>query len=94
MHAANLVMALNSQDPTLRFRGMGGSYSKEAGMELALDYQEVALMGFIEVIFGFRKVLKYLNWIKKDLIAYRPDALILVDFGGFNMKIAHPMLRG
>jgi lipid-A-disaccharide synthase len=88
MHAANLVAAMKSQDPLLQFRGMGGSYSKEVGVELALDYQDVALMGFIEVVFGFRKVLKYLNWIKKDLEAYRPDALILVDFGGFNMKIA------
>ena len=88
MHASNLVLALNELDAKIQFRGMGGSYSKEAGVELALDYQDVALMGFIEVIFGFRKVLKYLRWIKKDLISYRPDVLVLVDFGGFNMKIA------
>ena len=88
MHASNLVLALKGLDAKIQFRGMGGSYSKEAGVELALDYQDVALMGFIEVIFGFRKVLKYLRWIKKDLISYRPDALILVDFGGFNMKVA------
>ena len=88
MHASNLVLALKELDTKIQFRGMGGSYSKEAGVELALDYQDVALMGFIEVIFGFRKVLKYLRWIKKDLISYRPDALILVDFGGFNMKVA------
>jgi lipid-A-disaccharide synthase len=88
MHAANLVVALKGLDAKIRFRGMGGSYSKEAGVDLALDYQDVALMGFIEVVFGFRKVLKYLRWIKKDLITNRPDALILVDFGGFNMKVA------
>ena len=88
MHASNLVLALNELDAKIQFRGMGGSFSKEAGVELALDYQDVALMGFIEVIFGFRKVLKYLRWIKKDLISYRPDVLVLVDFGGFNMKIA------
>ncbi len=88
MHASNLVLALKELDSSIQFRGMGGSYSKEAGVELALDYQDVALMGFIEVIFGFRKVLKYLRWIKKDLISYRPDALVLVDFGGFNMKVA------
>lgn len=67
---------------------MGGSYSKQAGVDLAVDYSEVALMGFLEVVLGFRKVLKYLNLVKKDLLAYRPDALILVDYGGFNMKIA------
>ena len=88
MHASNLVLSLKGLDAKIQFRGMGGSYSKEAGVELALDYQDVALMGFIEVIFGFRKVLKYLRWIKKDVISYRPDALVLVDFGGFNMKVA------
>ena len=75
-------------DPNSRFRGMGGSYSKDAGVVLAVDYSEVAVMGFLEVVLGFRKVLKYLSLIKKDLLLYRPDALILVDYGGFNMKIA------
>ena len=67
---------------------MGGSYSREAGVELAVDYAEVALMGFLEVMLGFRKVLKYLKRVKKDIISYQPDAIILVDYGGFNMKIA------
>ncbi|SEG31344.1 lipid-A-disaccharide synthase [Algoriphagus boritolerans DSM 17298 = JCM 18970] len=67
---------------------MGGGYSKVAGVELVADYSEVAVMGFLEVVLGFRKVLKYLNLVKKDLLAYQPDALILVDYGGFNMKIA------
>lgn len=88
MHAANLVLALKELDPKLTFRGMGGDYSKDAGVDLAVDYAEVALMGFVEVLFGFRKVLRYLSLIKKDLLAHRPDALILVDYGGFNMKIA------
>lgn len=88
MHAANLVAAMKSQDPLLQFRGMGGSYSKDVGVHLALDYASVSVMGFLEVVFGFRKVLKAMALVKKDLIAYQPDALILVDFGGFNMKIA------
>ena len=81
MHAANLVAAMKSQGPLLQFRGMGGSYSKDSGVDLALDYASVSVMGFLEVVFGFRKVLK-------ALLAFPPDALILVDFGGFNMKIA------
>jgi lipid-A-disaccharide synthase len=88
MHAANLVAAMKSQGPLLQFRGMGGSYSKDSGVDLALDYASVSVMGFLEVVFGFRKVLKALALIKKDLLAFQPDALILVDFGGFNMKIA------
>jgi len=58
------------------------------GAVLAAHYREMALMGFVEVVLGFRKVLKYLSLIKKDLLQFRPDALILVDYGGFNMKIA------
>jgi lipid-A-disaccharide synthase len=88
MHAGNLVLALKGHDSKLQFRGMGGSFSKDAGVHLALDYALVSVMGFLEVVFGFRKVLKALALVKKDLIAFRPDALILVDFGGFNMKIA------
>lgn len=67
---------------------MGGSYSKEAGVDLALDYSEVALMGFLEVVLGFLKVLKYLKLVKNDLLKFKPDALVLVDYGGFNMRIA------
>ncbi|WP_297335190.1 lipid-A-disaccharide synthase [Algoriphagus sp.] len=88
LHASNLILALKERSPNLVFRGMGGSYSKQAGVELAVDYSEVALMGFLEVVLGFRKVLKYLNLIKSDILQYKPDAIILVDYGGFNMKIA------
>lgn len=88
LHASNLVLALKSLDRPVQFRGMGGSYSKDAGVELSVDYSEIAVMGFLEVVLGFRKVLKYLNLVKKDLLSYRPDAVILVDYGGFNMKIA------
>ncbi len=88
LHASNLVSALVGIQPDLQFRGMGGSYSQKAGVELAVDYSEVALMGFLEVVLGFRKVLKYLKLVKKDLLSFKPDAIILVDYGGFNMKIA------
>jgi lipid-A-disaccharide synthase len=87
LHASNLVSSIKALDSSVEFRGMGGRYSQEAGVELAVDYSEVALMGFLEVLLGFRKVIKYLNLVKKDLATYRPDALILVDYGGFNMKI-------
>ena len=88
LHASNLVSAIKTLDESAEFRGMGGSYSEDAGVELAVNYSEIALMGFLEVVLGFRKVLKYLSLVKKDLLSYHPDALILVDYGGFNMKIA------
>jgi len=52
MHAANLVAAMKSKDPLLQFRRMGGSYSKEVGVHLALDYASVSVMGFLEVVLG------------------------------------------
>ena len=88
LHAGNFIHELKKLDPDAQFRGMGGDYSVKEGLSLAAHYDEVAVMGFLEVVLGFRKVLKYLALIKKDLLEYKPDALILVDYGGFNMKIA------
>lgn len=88
LHASNLLFALKKRDPDARFRGMGGAYMEEAGCVLFAHYKEMALMGFVEVVMNFRRVFHYLNIIKKDLIAFNPDVLILVDFGGFNMKMA------
>jgi lipid-A-disaccharide synthase len=88
MHAGNLVLALKSRNSKLLFRGMGGQYSRDAGVDLALDYGAVSVMGFVEVLFGFRKVLKGLALVKNDLLTFQPDAVVLVDFGGFNMKVA------
>ncbi|QDH81399.1 lipid-A-disaccharide synthase [Echinicola soli] len=88
MHLSNLLHALKQIDNKVDFRGMGGDYSKEEGLSVVAHYDEIALMGFLEVLFGFRKVLKYLGLVKKDILAYKPDALVLVDYGGFNMKIA------
>jgi lipid-A-disaccharide synthase len=88
LHASNLIRSIKSLDSNADFRGMGGDYSKKEGLVLCTHYEEVALMGFIEVVLGFRKVLKYLNIIKKDILTYQPDVLILVDYGGFNMKMA------
>jgi lipid-A-disaccharide synthase len=88
LHAGNLIAELKKLDSSAHFRGMGGDYAIKEGLSIAAHYDEVAVMGFLEVVLGFRKVLKYLSLIKKDLLAYKPDALILVDYGGFNMKIA------
>ncbi|PRY84023.1 lipid-A-disaccharide synthase [Mongoliibacter ruber] len=88
LHSSNLIKAIKVHDEEGIFRGMGGDYSAEAGLNLKAHYEEVSVMGFIEVLFGFRKVLKYLRLIKEDLLQFRPDVLILVDFGGFNMKMA------
>ena len=88
LHAGNLVQAMKQLNPAIAWRGMGGKYSQEAGVDIFVDYSEVALMGFLEVVLGFRKVLKYLNLVKSDILNSKPDAIVLIDYGGFNMKIA------
>lgn len=88
LHAANLMHSLRKLDPQASFRGMGGDYMEKEGLSSAVHYNKLAVMGFLEVIMGFRKVLRTFSLIKKDILAFRPDALILVDYGGFNMKVA------
>lgn len=88
LHASNLVHSIKKLPNLAIFRGMGGDYMRKEGVSLAVHYEELALMGFAEVIWGFRKVLKTMSLIKKDLLDFRPDALILIDYGGFNMKMA------
>jgi lipid-A-disaccharide synthase len=88
LHASNLIKALKVLDQKAVFRGMGGDYSRGQGLDLYVHYEEVAVMGFLEVLLGFRKVLKYLSMVKADILKFKPDALVLVDYGGFNMKMA------
>ena len=88
LHAANLVRALKDQDRNAEFRGMGGDYMEREGVALAVHYEQWAMMGFVEVVLGFTKVLKYYSAVKKDLLDFGADVLILVDFGGFNMRMA------
>ena len=88
LHAANLMHSLKKLDPQAEFRGMGGDYMEQEGLSSAVHYSKLAVMGFVEVVMGFRKVLRTLSTIKKDILEFEPDALILVDYGGFNMKVA------
>ena len=88
LHAANLMYSLKKLDPQAKFRGMGGDYMEQEGLSSAVHYNKLAVMGFVEVVMGFRKVLRTLSTIKKDILEFEPDALILVDYGGFNMKVA------
>src|SRR5690554_2951029 len=88
LHASNLIHSIKAIAPDATFRGMGGDYMEAEGLSLAVHYDQVAVMGFVEVLLGFQKVLKYLSVVKKDIEAFGPDALILVDYGGFNIKMA------
>ena len=88
LHGANLVEAIKAQDTEAQFRGFGGDKMKAEGVTLFRHYKETAYMGFVEVLKHLRKILKNIDQCKKDIVDYQPDAVILVDYPGFNLRIA------
>ncbi|KIO74544.1 lipid-A-disaccharide synthase [Pedobacter lusitanus] len=88
LHGANLMKALKDQDPDAEFRYFGGDKMKAEGGVLAKHYAEMAFMGFTEVLLNLRTIFRNLKTCKEDIRAYAPDVLILIDFPGFNLKIA------
>ncbi|MET4106388.1 lipid-A-disaccharide synthase [Hymenobacter sp. UYP22] len=87
-HAANLMRGLREQDPEAEFRCWGGDMMQAAGGTLVHHYQEMAIMGFWEAATSILKFRGYLKECQKDLLAYQPDVVILVDYAGFNMRVA------
>lgn len=87
-HAAHLMRELREQDPAANFRFWGGDQMQEQGGELVRHYQDLAIMGFWEAATSVLKFRGYLKECQKDLLAFKPDVLILVDYAGFNMRMA------
>lgn len=88
LHASNLVAEIKKKDKKSEFRGCGGDLMQAQGVQLLKHYSSMAYMGFVEVAVHIRKVLRNIADTKKDILAYQPDALILVDYPGFNLRIA------
>ncbi len=88
LHAANLVKALKKENNKAEFRGWGGDLMQEAGVDLVKYYKDTAFMGFLTVVMNLRKIFSNIKLCKKDLLAYNPDVIILVDYAGFNLRIA------
>ncbi len=88
LHGSNLVKAILKERPKTSFRGFGGDEMQQAGVELVIHYDRLAFMGFQAVI-NFFKIAKYMRDCKTDILAYQPDALILIDYGGFNRQMAN-----
>lgn len=88
LHASHLIAALQAEDPEAKFRGFGGDLMQAAGMTLVRHYRDLAFMGFVAVALHFRTILKGLRQCKDDIVAWQPDVVILVDYPGFNLKIA------
>lgn len=88
LHASNLMKALKRSDPDAEFRCWGGDLMAAQGGHIVKHYKDLAFMGFIEVAMHLRTILKNLSFCKNDLKSYNPDRVILVDYPGFNLKIA------
>ena len=88
LHGSNLVKEIKKLDTEAKIRGWGGDLLKGEGVNVIKHYKDHNFMGFWEVIINLRTILKNISFCKKDISNYAPDALILIDFPGFNMRIA------
>lgn len=88
LHAANLVRELNIISSNFEFRAWGGIRLRNEGVHIEKDIRDIAFMGFIEVLLNIRLIFKNLNQCKQNLLDFNPDILILVDYPGFNLRIA------
>ena len=88
VYGANLIVALLKKDPAAQIVCYGGDEMKAAGGELLSHYKESAFMGFYEVFTNLRVIKKKLNTCKKELLAFHPDAVIFIDYPGFNLRMA------
>ncbi len=88
LHASHLMHSIKMQDPNAEFRFYGGDLMQAEGGTLVQHYRDLAYMGFIPVLLHLRTILKGMKRCKQDIVAWKPDALILVDYPGFNLSIA------
>jgi lipid-A-disaccharide synthase len=88
LHGSNLIREIKKLDNNANIRCWGGDMMQQAGGELVKHYRDLAFMGFIEVVSNLRTIFRNLKFCKEDILAFRPDTLILVDYPGFNLRIA------
>ncbi len=88
LHGANLIRALKTRDPKAVFRAWGGNLIKQEGATLVKHYNELAFMGFWEVISNLSTIVQNIAFCKKDILQFDPDVIIFVDYPGFNLRIA------
>ena len=88
LHGSNLMKALKKKDPAAEFRFWGGDLMAKQGGTLVKHYRDLAFMGFLEVAKNLRTILNNIKFCKEDISSNRPDVLVLVDYPGFNLRIA------
>lgn len=88
LHASHLIKALRAEDPQAQCRCVGGEQMQRAGGTLVRHYRELAFMGFVPVLLHLPTILRALSQCKADIRRWQPDAVVLVDYPGFNLRIA------
>jgi len=88
LHGSNLIKQLLHLDANATMRCWGGDLMQQAGATLVKHYRDLAFMGFAEVVKNLPTILKNISFCKKDILAFKPDVLILIDYPGFNLRIA------
>ena len=88
LHGASLVRAIHQQDPEASIRAWGGELMRGAGAQVVKDYRELAFMGFVEVVKNLPTILGNFRECQQDIDAFRPDRLVLIDYPGFNLRMA------
>lgn len=88
LHGSNLIKQLRAKDPNAQIRAWGGDLMQAAGAELVMHYRNLAFMGFTEVLLNLKTILSNITFCKKDISAFEPNAIIFIDYPGFNMRIA------
>jgi len=88
LHASNLMRELKKSDPLAEFRAWGGDLMQEQGAEIVRHIRDISFMGFLEVAVNLKTILRNIRFCKRDIMEYKPDVVILVDYPGFNLRIA------
>lgn len=87
LHGSNLIKEIKKIDANADFRAWGGDKMQATGITLVKHFKDLAFMGFVEVIKNLPTILKNLKFCKQDILQYKPDALIMIDYPGFNLRL-------
>lgn len=88
LHASNLIKGLRRLDADAEVRGWGGDLMREAGCDIVRHYKDTAIMGFLTVLKNLDKIKTNIEECHRDILEWKPDVVILVDYGGFNLRVA------
>jgi lipid-A-disaccharide synthase len=88
LHGASVADDLKTLDPQIELLGMGGSHMRTAGVDIVYDIADIGVMGFVEIVWNLSKFFRLRDYLSKVMDVRRPDVVLLIDYGGFNMALA------